>query len=725
MKNKKIIKFLQKLAFSLTEKRREKYDIKISPETKRVITSDLENVNFSDILKLIFIILRIYPIKFFKNTFKYLADLDTKKRLKRIEEIKNALKIRLSSEANLLSLYFERRLYSFDIGEIPPFIEKFLYKTTPFLVVQPKDENDIVEVFRFARIKKIPVFPRGIGSSGVGGSIPTNNGIVIDISPMDKILSIDLKNMTITVQAGAKWGDIENELSKNSFTLKTFPTSRYSTVGGWICTGGFGLNGFKYGHISNYIKGFKVVHPTGEIVNIKQEDEIFPLYFHTEGQLGIITEVVLEFTKKSLFSKPYLLYFNESNQAFDFIKKLIEKGIKPTHIKFIDRHHIIDQNLIFKKSFNKKEEFFENKDALLLHFDDENEDKRFAHLITECGKDKICKLEKELGAFFLWEERFLPMKIKKLGPSLLASELIMSLENTPLFLNKVKELGKRFRAVILFDVQIIKTEESYKTIVLAMFTCDQRKIFYYLIYLILVEIITKVGIKLNGKPYGIGIWNAAFLKDKFTKESLKKIKKYKQVVDPWNILNPMKFISIGSRFLNIPSIIFNRYLFNVMIDFFIFISPIVEPLAKVKDFILGSKLFKFESKKDKVLEESIFQCTNCGSCAAVCPAYLVTKSEAVIARSKLRLAKEVLNNKKRLKKEEIIKGFFCLKCGMCQNVCQSNLSLVDCWESLEKILVDEFFLPKEEIKNFIEEVDKNCNYLLRTNDYQELNKRWK
>jgi FAD/FMN-containing dehydrogenase len=74
----------------------------------------------------------------------------------------------------------ERLLYGHDIAAMPGLVRPLVGKTTPDAVVQPESEEELAELVRWASKKRIPLVPRGKGSSGYGGIIPTRRGIVVD-----------------------------------------------------------------------------------------------------------------------------------------------------------------------------------------------------------------------------------------------------------------------------------------------------------------------------------------------------------------------------------------------------------------------------------------------------------------------------------------------------------------------------------------------------------------
>ncbi len=67
----------------------------------------------------------------------------------------------------------------------------------------------------------------------------------------EKFWNSTQQQKTMTVEAGARWSDIDILAKKEGLCLMTYPSSKFSTVAGWISTGGYGINSFQYGHLPN------------------------------------------------------------------------------------------------------------------------------------------------------------------------------------------------------------------------------------------------------------------------------------------------------------------------------------------------------------------------------------------------------------------------------------------------------------------------------------------
>jgi len=131
----------------------------------------------------------------------------------------------------------ERVLYSHDIAAMPSLFKPLIGNTIPDVVVQPQSEEELVELVRWAAERKIPVVPRGKGSSGYGGIIPTRKGIVIDLYHMKDVLSVEVESETVTVEPGITWEQLDRRLKPEGLTLCLYPTSYpSSSAGGWNST---------------------------------------------------------------------------------------------------------------------------------------------------------------------------------------------------------------------------------------------------------------------------------------------------------------------------------------------------------------------------------------------------------------------------------------------------------------------------------------------------------
>ncbi len=198
----------------------------------------------------------------------------------------------------------------------------------PDFVIRPKNAQEISEILKIANEENVPVIPRGGGDCEFGGSKPVGNvGIVLDMKRMHNILNLDQDNLTITVEAGASWGELNEYLCHYGlYTGCMGPGSGMTaSVGGGISHHSVGGGGCaKYGTCTNQLVGLQVVLPNGDIIetgsraNIHNKShfnrfgngpDLTGLFCGDNGILGVKTQVTLQVFPRPPFAdyKTYLL----------------------------------------------------------------------------------------------------------------------------------------------------------------------------------------------------------------------------------------------------------------------------------------------------------------------------------------------------------------------------------------------------------------------------------
>ena len=101
----------------------------------------------------------------------------------------------------------------------------------PDLVVWPRSTSEVAAVLRMAGADNVPVTPRR-RFGALGGAIPLQGGIALDLKRMNRVLELDRDNLMVTVEPGLNGSRYEEYLNRRGFTGGHFPQSpRCSTVG--------------------------------------------------------------------------------------------------------------------------------------------------------------------------------------------------------------------------------------------------------------------------------------------------------------------------------------------------------------------------------------------------------------------------------------------------------------------------------------------------------------
>ncbi|MFW9880366.1 MAG: FAD-binding oxidoreductase, partial [Candidatus Thorarchaeota archaeon] len=139
----------------------------------------------------------------------------------------------------------------------------------PDLILMPQNSVQISEVLKLANDNKIAITPRGSGTSLSSGSLTPYGGIVLDLSHMNRILSIDVVNNLVEVEPGVICDELNEILKPHGYFFPPDPgSSSVCTIGGMVASNAGGIQAFKYGVTKNYILYLEVVVPDGKILNL-------------------------------------------------------------------------------------------------------------------------------------------------------------------------------------------------------------------------------------------------------------------------------------------------------------------------------------------------------------------------------------------------------------------------------------------------------------------------
>jgi glutamate synthase domain-containing protein 2/FAD/FMN-containing dehydrogenase/glutamate synthase domain-containing protein 3/ferredoxin/glutamate synthase domain-containing protein 1 len=585
--------------------------------------------------------------------------------------------------------------YRHDLNvDLPPLIRDLMLKSLPDIVLQPTTEEHILETFVFAREHKIPLTVRGAGTWGYGGAVPTRGGILIDLGLMDKI-EVNPGALQLTVGPGARFLDIHRELERHGLTLLSMTSGKGGTLMGWMATGGMGFGTFSHGPVRNQLVSIRVITPEGKAKDLNAEDPEMGYFLSTEGQMGIIVKATLKVGQRPSQWYPFLIHFREPAAAYVFTKQLsLHPSIKPDDL--IVYHSELTRVL---KAQSNGGMSIEDGNLVLVVFEDNEQARQFKAYLDE---HRIQTVD-EKSAHYLWEERFLPMSIKRLGPSLLATEVILPVNQVAPYYEKISEWGKRL-GVTFYPTSHLVNEGH--VLFLAMLATDHRKTIFY-VDLLLIPMMVRLAVQhYHGKPYGLGIWNTPFLHHLYPKKELKKLARYKKKVDPSGILNSGKFFGVSGRLGPLQKILFHSDIFNLEL------SSTQWLLFKLFSIIPEKTLRRRIPVVPQGLEEvanDILSCAQCGSCIARCPVYRATRDETFTARGKLLIIKRALETKK-IELSKLLPLYFCLHCGRCDEECQVNLKHRQLFDQLEKYLSHYVDFPIQQVTQFIQEVENSPEF---------------
>ena len=213
----------------------------------------------------------------------------------------------------------------------------------PDFITYPETVDQISEILKIANERKVPVVPYAEGSGVVGGAIPVRGGIIVDMKKFNKVLEINDKNLTVTVETGINGMNLERILGAKGYTTGHIPQSLYtSSVGGYIAHRAAGQFSTKYGKIEDMVLGMEVVTPTGDVIDFKtiaraSTGPLFDkLFIGGEGTLGIVTKATLKIWPKPEKRALVAYSFPTIEDSLEATRNILRHQVFPAVIRIYD-----------------------------------------------------------------------------------------------------------------------------------------------------------------------------------------------------------------------------------------------------------------------------------------------------------------------------------------------------------------------------------------------------
>lgn len=214
----------------------------------------------------------------------------------------------------------------------------------PLAVVLPGSAEELVEVVRLLYRAKVPVVPRGAGTSLSGGCMPPEGAVVLPLTRLNRVLAIDYRNRLAVVEAGLVNARLTDRVKHRGWHFAPDPSSQTaSTIGGNIAENAGGPHTLKYGVTVNHVLGMELVLPNGAVTWAGGMAEDAPGYDLTglmvgsEGTMAIATKAIVRLTRLPQAIRTVLAVFDTILDATHTISDLIAAGIIPAALEMMDQ----------------------------------------------------------------------------------------------------------------------------------------------------------------------------------------------------------------------------------------------------------------------------------------------------------------------------------------------------------------------------------------------------
>ncbi|MBL7212585.1 MAG: FAD-binding protein [Desulfobacteraceae bacterium] len=450
--------------------------------------------------------------------------------------IKQSLKEIVGAE-NFTDSLIDLIAYSKDASE---------HRHRPDAAVWPVNTGQVSAIMKLASREKLPIVPRGAGTSLAGLAVPEQGGIILDLGRMDKIIDINIEDRLAVVQPGVVYADLDRALSPHGFFFPPDPASgSVCTLGGNVATNAGGIKGAKYGTTKDYVLALEVVLPDGRILHTGSKCmksvsgyDLTRLFVGSEGTLGVVTEITFKINPKPPLVSTSMANFETLEDAGRAVSEIMYSGIIPSALEVIDQQTLIAINQNTDLNLPEVE-------ALLVAETDgytrEETEFQMAKIVSIFKKNNATttrQADSKEEAEALWTARKSAYGVlARINNNLIVEDLAVPMSKVPDMLRAISELSKKhnlriptvghagdgnLHPVICFDGtnadEVKRVEEASAE---------------------LFEKVIELGGTLTGE-HGIGLAKVPFMGLEHDEISMDIMRSIKRLFDPNNILNPRK-----------------------------------------------------------------------------------------------------------------------------------------------------------------------------------------
>jgi glycolate oxidase len=217
-------------------------------------------------------------------------------------------------------------------------------RQTPAAVVLPGSAAEVQAIVRLCARESVPFVARGHGTGLSGGALPVAGGIVIALSRLNRVLSVDIPNQRVTVEPGVTNLDITKQVAPFGYYYAPDPSSQQvCSIGGNVAENSGGAHCLKYGFTVHHVIGVDAVLPDGELIHLggplvdTPGPDLLGLLVGSEGTLAIVTSVTVRILRRPETVQTLLAAFDTIDAGGAAVSDIIGAGIIPAAVEMMDR----------------------------------------------------------------------------------------------------------------------------------------------------------------------------------------------------------------------------------------------------------------------------------------------------------------------------------------------------------------------------------------------------
>jgi glycolate oxidase len=333
------------------------------------------------------------------------------------------------------------------------------YHATPVAAVLPGSSEAVAAVVRACAQAGVPWVARGAGSGLSGGALPIEDGVLIVLSRMTRILEIDLDNQRICVEPGVTNASVSAAVGPAYFYPPDPSSQIVCSIGGNVAENSGGAHCFKYGFTTNYVTGLELVLADGEVVQLGGKAveapgyDLLGAFVGSEGTLGVATKVWLRIVPAPETVKTLVAFFDSPRDAGEAVSAIVGAGIVPGAIEMMDQKAIEASDAMSGAGWIGPDGVV-RKAALLVELDGAEREceARFEEVMAvcgHCGSDdvRVARDEAERARFWKARKAAFPA-MGRISPNYFVQDGVIPRTKLPEVLERIDALGEEYGLIV-------------------------------------------------------------------------------------------------------------------------------------------------------------------------------------------------------------------------------------------------------------------------------------
>ena len=417
-----------------------------------------------------------------------------------------------------------------------------VYRQKPLAVALPESVEQIKQILKICKANNTPVVTRGAGTGLAGGAMPLEQSIVLGLSKLNQVKSIDAKNQLAVVEPGVRNIAISEAVADHGLYYAPDPSSQIAcTIGGNVAENSGGVHCLKYGLTVHNIESLIMLTMDGEELTLSREDDgmgLLALMNGSEGLLGIMIEITVKLTPTPQLARVVMAAYDSVRDCANAVADIIKAGIIPAGLEMMDKFAIEAAEGFAQVGYPL------DAQALLLCELDGTEAQVQAELDTVLkvlsGASTLKVSESEAERLDLWKGRKSAFPaVGRLSPDYYCMDGTIPRRHLADMLEKINELSQKYQLrvanvfhagdgnlhpLILYDANIegeLERTEEFGTDIL--------------------KLSVDMGGTITGE-HGVGVEKLNAMCHQFNAKELEVFHKIKQAFDPDSLFNPGKAV---------------------------------------------------------------------------------------------------------------------------------------------------------------------------------------